>query len=671
MANGVNVKMGVSGIAQFKQNMNQAKQAVKTLDAQLALTEKQFKASGDSESYMTEKAELLKAKLEQQKAVVAGAEQALDQMTKNGVERSSKAYQDMYRQMLSAKGAMIDTQTAIDNIGGAADDADVAISGMEQSLQGIGKNVSLDTVHNALTSITGGMEKVMQAALRVGRIIKTEVLGAGSWADDLNTKSAYYGIDQDTLQRIEKTANLIDTSVDAIVGAKKRMKANLEGGGSADALEALGLGNIVDTDPEEMFWRIGDAIMNLGDEYAKENAAQKLFGRGWNELIPLFQAGREEYEKLNASWNVVPQEQVDALQKMDDQYQILKSDLETVKLTFLGELAPAAEGVMKTLTGLVEQFNKYLESEDGQAMMESLGKAVESLFEDLAKIDPEKTMQDVVGIFNSIRDGLQWIADNKDAVVGAIEAFIGVWAGLKLAEGVTTVLELVNGLKWLKANPNISIPGTESGGGAGAGAAASGNWLTGAANWVSANAPSAASFISANAGPLLDWFTHEGPLGTVFQGTETIGQWWDRMKEQAEHTFSHENVEDFKNNLDANSKDANVFAWLGGNSIKYWDSIFKQQQEASEWILPDEATAADVEEFVNRMSREGSKTGAAYGAFGSAVAAFSGIESLPKEIKEAVEQGIGSMIVVLDGQKVGEMTAPYVSEEIAGGVYND
>ena len=74
MASGVNVKMGVSGVAKFKQDMNQAKQSVKTLDAQLALTEKQFKASGDAESYMTEKAALLQAKLEQQKSVLATAE---------------------------------------------------------------------------------------------------------------------------------------------------------------------------------------------------------------------------------------------------------------------------------------------------------------------------------------------------------------------------------------------------------------------------------------------------------------------------------------------------------------------------------------------------------------------------------------------------------------------
>ena len=70
MASGATVKLGVEGISQFKTNMNQAKAAVKTLDAQLTLTEKQFKATGDSESYMTEKAELLKAKLEQQKTAI-------------------------------------------------------------------------------------------------------------------------------------------------------------------------------------------------------------------------------------------------------------------------------------------------------------------------------------------------------------------------------------------------------------------------------------------------------------------------------------------------------------------------------------------------------------------------------------------------------------------------
>jgi Arc/MetJ family transcription regulator len=675
-----NVKVGVSGIAQFKQNMNQAKQAVKTLDAQLALTEKQFKASGDAESYMIEKGELLKAKLKQQEAVVQSAEKALQAMTERGVERSSKAYQDMYRQMVNAKGEMIDTKQALENIGTAAEDAEVSVSGMEESLQGIGKNISLDTIQNALKSLTGGMEAIMQKALRVGKVITQEVLGAGSWADDLASKSEYYGIEEDELQRIEKTADLIDTSVDAIVGAKKRMKQNL-GAGSADtidALDALGLGNIVDTDPEEMFWKIGDAIMNLGDEYQREDKAQKLFGRGWNELIPLFRTGREEYEKLNKSWNTVPQEQIDALKEMDDQYQILKNDLETVKLTFLGELAPAAKGVMETLTGLVGEFNKYLESDDGKEMMDSLGKAVESLFTDLTKIDPKQTMQDIIGIFDSIKGGLKWIAENKRGVVTAVEAFIGAWAVLKTASGVTTVLELLNGLKWLKANPDIKLPsfgfgngggGGNTGGGTPGWAAAPMNFLNGASAQI-LKTLSPAGAIGSLLPAVFDRFLNETNIGRALRdGTDLL-------------EGLNKDVEEFSENIEKNAEtfekdwSENILTQPGKNAILFWDQFWKNvwtggyEQGAFADEEDWEGDANDVMAAIARMT-ELMENGGTESNGKKTPSWMPDLSKLPQNMKDVFLSVMGSIGVYLNGQKVGEMIAPYVDEQLAGEVYAD
>ena len=152
-ASGVNVKMGVSGVSQFKQSMNQAKQAVKTLDAQLALSEKQFKASGDAEGYMTEKTELLKAKLEQQKKVADNAQKALDDMTKNGVDRASKAYQDMYRSLLQAKGELIDTENALNGVTAAGDEAADSVSDMSNQL---------DTSFSKGDTITLNLEKPLE-----------------------------------------------------------------------------------------------------------------------------------------------------------------------------------------------------------------------------------------------------------------------------------------------------------------------------------------------------------------------------------------------------------------------------------------------------------------------------------------------------------------------------
>ena len=300
MASGVNVKMGVTGVAQFKQNINQAKQSVKTLEAQLALSEKQFKASGDAESYMTEKSELLKAKLEAQKSVVENAEKALKQMADKGVDRSSKAYQDMYRQMLSAKGQMIDTENEMNGIAAAGDNAAEGVEDMNNALRDVGKGISWQNVTDGLKTITGGMQKVMSKAWQMGEAIVKATLGAGSWADELKTTAAQmstaeYTVTPEELQRMRKTANLIDTDVETIVAARSKLLKGLGNDTKAtlSAMEVLG----IDTDGKsgiDLFWEAGDAIMKLGTDAEQEANATALFGKSWKELIPLFQAGRED-----------------------------------------------------------------------------------------------------------------------------------------------------------------------------------------------------------------------------------------------------------------------------------------------------------------------------------------------------------------------------------------
>ena len=76
----IDVKMGVSGLAQFKQSMNQAQQSVKTLDAELKLNEKQLQASGDKETYMQQKSKLLQQQITAQNKVIKEGQNALNAM---------------------------------------------------------------------------------------------------------------------------------------------------------------------------------------------------------------------------------------------------------------------------------------------------------------------------------------------------------------------------------------------------------------------------------------------------------------------------------------------------------------------------------------------------------------------------------------------------------------
>ena len=240
---GAKINIGVTGVAQFKQGMNQAKQAAKTLDAQLALTEKEFRATGDAEGYMEKKTAELKAKLEAQKAVVDNAQKALDQMAKNGVDKSSTAYQKLYQEMLKAKGEMLETEHQIGSVSEAEETATDSTKDMTKAMQDVNKSVSFDNITKGLKSITDGIEGVITKAWKMGEALVKNTLGAGSWADELATTATQW---EDTLeamsggksateflQRMRYTATIIGKSGQATFTEKLTLFKNEDVGGFA------------------------------------------------------------------------------------------------------------------------------------------------------------------------------------------------------------------------------------------------------------------------------------------------------------------------------------------------------------------------------------------------------------------------------------------------------
>ena len=446
---GIDVKMGVSGLSEFKNNLNAAKNSLKTMDAQLQLTEKEFKATGDAEKYLQDKAIELNAKLEMQKTVLKNAEGALEEMTRNGVDKGSKAFQDMQQNVLKAKSAMIDTQAEIDKLGTESTDAAKEADKMNTQLERIGSQVSFETVHNGLKRITDGMEKAAKAAYKVGKAVVQEVLGAGSWADDLLTTASVLGVSPDELQRMQKTANLIDTDAETIIKARQKLMKGVGSGSKStmDALSALGIS--YSGDAEDAFWKAGEAIMKLGDEAEQEAKANAIFGKSWHDLLPLFTAGREEYEKMNESWKVLSDEQLSSLGKMDDEYQKLKANIEELKLEALSMFAEPMAQAMESINSALTKFSEWIQSDDGKAFTES--------------------------VIGKVQEALMWLTDpaNIETIKGAAIAIGGAWAAMKVGSGVTSLLQLINGFKWLKGNPDIPIPGVENAAGA-AGSAASG-----------------------------------------------------------------------------------------------------------------------------------------------------------------------------------------------------
>jgi len=650
MASGVNVKIGVSGVAQFKQSMNQAKQATKTLDAQLALTEKQFKATGDSESYMTEKSALLQAKLEQQRTVVANAEKALEQMRANGVERSSTAYQNMYQQMLKAKGEMLDTESAMQGVAEAGDEAANGVSDMNNQLAQIGKNVSIENVTNALDTITDGMKKVMQFAWKTGEAIVMATLGAGAWADELLMTAAQYEISPEDLQRWRKTANIIDTDVDTILTAQDKLKRGREKG-DKETMGALAYLGVDPTGKSDMdiFWEAGQAIAQLGKEEDKVSYAQKMFGKSWRELLPLFTAGREEWEETNQSWSIVEEDQLEGMGKMDDQYQKLQGEFETFKMEMLSAFSgPLTQG-METITNLFKQLNEYLDSPEGQALLQQLGDTISSLITDLTQVSPEDVINGLSTVVENVTNGLKWISEHSGEVVAGVGAFIAAWAGLEVAKGVTTVLQLINGIKGLTAANAAS-----------AGAAAGGSWASAFASAAMKAAPflaflytllnPASGSDALGSNDLLDangQLTNEAKAygyqqdenGQVYLPTP---EW--RRKEEEENVRKHQETTFGGDAESATDRNARIL-----RSSKALEDL----QSAADKM---DQTAAELTGGSDKQKQSSSEMSTAANT----------LKGMPAEVYDAILKGFSNVKIYIDGQQAGSALTPYVNSSMAG-----
>lgn len=486
----LSVKMGVSGVSQFIQSMNSAGASVKTIDAALKQNEQQLKATGDAETYMQQKQQLLNGKLKEQKKAIEEAQKALKKLDEDGTSKVSKSYQDMQRKLLNAQTAMMETQQQIEELGEASVEASSETDQLANSLSGLNKKVSLEQVTSAISSITSGLERAASKAISLGESIWSAMMDKAKWADDTETMALMYGIDLETfLQMQQLVKNGLDTTVDAILGAQTKLKKNVGSGTAIDELRDLGLliteigkdGNyeIIPEDSVQLFWDAGKAIMALTDEYEKENKAQAIFGRSWKELVPLFERydSLEDYNAALKATNTNTEEEVSKLAELNDKVGELQGNFDVLETKVMAGLAPALEKGAEALSGLLEKLLAYLDSPAGQEALADMEKAVSGLFEDLANIDPQEVVNGFAGVFNSIVGGLQWLSDNSGTVISALEAIVIGWGALKLVGGALDLLKLVQGIQGLTS------------GGAAAGAAAGASWGNAFASAVAKAAP--------------------------------------------------------------------------------------------------------------------------------------------------------------------------------------
>lgn len=477
----VNVKMGVD-LGAFKSGISEAKNEVKTLDANMKLIDATFKATGNSEQAMTQKLTTLNSKMSAQKSMVAQYEAALKQMTAAGVDPASASYQKMAQGMLAAQTGMMETQASINDLSGSTKEAASSADSLATSMQGISKKISLDQVISGINKITSGLESAAKKAVSLGKSLYDNVMEKAAWADDSATMAMMYGIDLDTYLRMQKlVASGMDTSVDAILKAQTKLNKGIGDEKAQETLKELGItmstledtgGGILEfvrKSPDQLFWEVGNAIMAMGDAFDKESAAQAVFGRSWKELVPLFDQFKsmDEFSEALKNQTVNSEETVNTLATLNDKTGELKANLSTLGTELAGTLAPGLISMSDSLNSLLTSVLDYLKTEDGKAMLESMGESFKSLFDGLKNVDAGGAVSAFKSVFEKIVESLKWVSDNKDSIGIGLASITGVWATLKVGSGALTILKIINGMKDL-----LNIGGGAAGAAGAAGGAA-------------------------------------------------------------------------------------------------------------------------------------------------------------------------------------------------------
>ena len=216
---------------------------------------------------------------------------------------------------------------------------------------------------NKISNVGKGMTAAITLpVIAAGAALGAMAVNAGKWADELLTMSAQTGIAVGTLQELQYASELVDVDIEVmtkgLAKVTKQIGAAAEKGGDfIEISDGINV-SIRDTNgqlrrSEDVFYDTIDAIGKLENETEKEIASQTLFGKSYQDLMPLIKAGTgalkkyaDEAKRLGL---ILSQEDVEALGKFDDSMVKLRATLATAGAKLSVALLPALEKLMPVI----------------------------------------------------------------------------------------------------------------------------------------------------------------------------------------------------------------------------------------------------------------------------------------------------------------------------------
>ena len=391
----------------------------RAIDKELKAVNNALKFNPTSVELWRQKQQLLTQKIEETKNKLDALKQAQAKMEAAGVDKNTEEYRQLERQIIVTENQVKNFEKELRQVG------NVKLKALSEEFKQVGSK--LESVGNSLRGVS------LAAGAVVGSLAAVSVK-AGKTADDLNTLSKVTGISTENLQMYSYAADLVDTSVEAIAKANKKLtkSAYSAANGSksqAAAFESIGVavtdanGNLRDS--ESIFQDVITALGQMENETERDALAQTLMGKAAAELNPLIEDQGETYKRVSetlAKYNLdfIDQDTLDRASEFNDELDTMKILGEVAFMQVGSELAGYLVPALEKVVDLTGRFAKWLSGLDPAVL----------------------------------------------AVVGGIAAFVAVLAPLllglgKMAFAISSIINLVNlmggAVSLLSAGPLLLI----------------------------------------------------------------------------------------------------------------------------------------------------------------------------------------------------------------------
>jgi len=452
--NNIGPKIGIDGEKEFKQQINECNNSLKTMGTEMAKVTSAFIGNENSSKALRAANKQLTAQFDELSNKADIQKKRLQELDNAGVDPTSASYQKLVQDLNKTETEMNKTAAQIDqnteklkHHGQTAEEAHAKHA---------------EAAKKAAAAVAGVTAAV--AAVGVGLVKMT--LDAASAADELNTLSVKTGISTDELQKLQYAAGTVDVSVETVAGAmgkltKSMSSAESGSGAAADAFSKLGVAVKKDDgtfrDRNEVFKDAIKALGEIDDETERDATAMALFGKSAQELNPLIEGGADALaalgEHAEEAGLILSGDALDALANLNDRFDVLKQTLGLAGQQFLAQFAEPLTEAINTVIGYVEKLVSAFQKGGFAALGETVGEIATDIAAKVTAFMPE-VAKFATSLITTLTEGL--ITMLPAIVDSAVTIITTLATGLAdaLPELIPAMVEAILAIVDTLTNPN-------------------------------------------------------------------------------------------------------------------------------------------------------------------------------------------------------------------------